>query len=303
MRIPGGQGMLVLVSAAIVIAGTLAGCTTTAVAGSATYAGTTSVASAPNDFNLLAEVRGKLPESGVPDVGAIKLPPGKLLYANEMYDSSSKEPLAWLTTTKMSNADLATLWFALVKAFPTSGLWPIIADREPYADVFEPADFGGTVITKQLDAATVLRNSTTDDPPEWEFTTLAQPESGIVTLPDSQTLIGDQPAGLYLVPATRPSDVFNTLGWSAGGVTYEEAGAEYSAVLKSWEDRFGAYLIGMGQDTLRVFVSNPPSSYDQAKDLAREYGAFCWDTSGAVDDLSTIADYLQFTDEWWLWWD
>ena len=67
------------------------------------------------------------------------------------------------------------------------------------------------------------------------------------------------PAWIGLVHAARPADVVTALGWpgasSAGTVL--GAPARLSAVLRSWEDRFGAHLFRLGFDTVQLLVERP----------------------------------------------
>ncbi|SFP48607.1 protein of unknown function [Amycolatopsis arida] len=82
------------------------------------------------------------------------------------------------------------------------------------------------------------------------------------------------PHRLGLVRASRPADVPALLGWcppSAG----EEGPAGVSAVLRSWEDRFGAVLISLGPRAVELSVAAPPRTPDRALAVAAEHLAFC----------------------------
>ena len=110
------------------------------------------------------------------------------------------------------------------------------------------------------------------------------------------------PAGLLLVPVRRPADVPQALGWW-GPANYDLSGADQSAVLRSWEDRFGAALVGLSFDVMRLAVSDPPTDPAQCDLLAREHYAFCPDN---VDQgVGSLEDYTPVVseDEWWFWWD
>src|SRR5215469_6805319 len=63
-----------------------------------------------------------------------------------------------------------------------------------------------------------------------------------------------------LVAAVRPADVLLVIGW-AGLVNSGESLLELTAVLRSWEDRFGARVIDGGYADLRVFVERPRASW------------------------------------------
>jgi hypothetical protein len=49
------------------------------------------------------------------------------------------------------------------------------------------------------------------------------------------------------------------------------------AMLRSWEDRFGARLVRLGFDTLDVSVAAPPTTEEHALHVAAEHWVFCPD--------------------------
>jgi hypothetical protein len=79
---------------------------------------------------------------------------------------------------------------------------------------------------------------------------------------------------LGLVRAERPADVPALLGW-AGMLNTTDRLAAISAVLRSWEDRFGATLIGLGFDELTLSVAAPPTGTERAVKIAAEHRSFC----------------------------
>lgn len=77
---------------------------------------------------------------------------------------------------------------------------------------------------------------------------------------------------LALVPATRPADVPAAAGW---GGTRGADDAELGAVLRSWEDRFGARLVVMQPTTLWLSVAAPPRTEQECLGVAAEHVALC----------------------------
>ncbi|HEX4093397.1 MAG TPA: DUF4253 domain-containing protein [Trebonia sp.] len=63
------------------------------------------------------------------------------------------------------------------------------------------------------------------------------------------------------------------LGWD-GAVNSCESMA-IAAVLRSWEDRFGARLLEVGFAQIRLLVERPPHNHQAALALAAEQFAFC----------------------------
>ncbi|MFI8498164.1 DUF4253 domain-containing protein [Streptomyces sp. NPDC085524] len=109
---------------------------------------------------------------------------------------------------------------------------------------------------------------------------------------------------LALVPARRGADVPAALGWG-GPLNHESDTARISAVLRSWEDRFGARILALGFDRLDLHVAAPPRTTAEALPVAAEHFAFCpdnvWQGSGTVRDYAEEA--LTGNDHWSFWWD
>ncbi len=108
---------------------------------------------------------------------------------------------------------------------------------------------------------------------------------------------------LGLVRAARSADVPAALGWS-GAVNHSPDVAGLSAVLRSWEDRFGTRLVGMGFDELVLSVAAPPTTAARATGVAAEHRAFCPDgfrlQPGTLQD---VARELLSRCIWRFWWD
>lgn len=120
------------------------------------------------------------------------------------------------------------------------------------------------------------------------------------------------PAWIGLVHAARPADVVTALGWpgasSAGTVL--GAPARLSAVLRSWEDRFGAHLFRLGFDTVQLLVERPPSTEASALAVAAEHLAFAGPRSfrayapeQAITTVRDLAGHLRGAPVWRFWWD
>jgi hypothetical protein len=95
--------------------------------------------------------------------------------------------------------------------------------------------------------------------------------------PSDELLVA--PAGgsarIGLVSCRRPADAIGAMGWL--GAINVRSPAEVSAVLRSWEDRFGAVVVGLGFATVRLLVTRPPRTDDDALRVAAEVAALCPD--------------------------
>ena len=77
-----------------------------------------------------------------------------------------------------------------------------------------------------------------------------------------------QEARIGLVVA-RPADVLAVIGW--GGLDNRgDSLLPLTAVLRSWEDRFGARLIAVGDADAGLFVERPPRTLQAAQRIAAE---------------------------------
>jgi hypothetical protein len=78
------------------------------------------------------------------------------------------------------------------------------------------------------------------------------------------------------------------------------------AALRSWRDRFGVELVGLGDDSMNLRASRRPATKEEALALAREMNAWCPDL---LDQLytprtySTLAAALMANEWWYFWWD
>ncbi|MCP9955923.1 DUF4253 domain-containing protein [Actinomadura madurae] len=74
----------------------------------------------------------------------------------------------------------------------------------------------------------------------------------------------------------RGADALAAVGWQ-GALNHNEWTAPLAAVLRGWEDRFGARVIGLGFNTLELSVAAPPVTTRHAVHVAAEHWAFCPD--------------------------
>ncbi|MEU8952750.1 DUF4253 domain-containing protein [Streptomyces sp. NPDC048518] len=90
-----------------------------------------------------------------------------------------------------------------------------------------------------------------------------------------------------------------------GSVNYDNDTATFAAVVRDWEDRFGARVVGLGCSTLHLSVATPPTRTEEALAIAAEHFTFCPDNiwQGAHPDLSSYAEDLVDLNCWECWWD
>ncbi|MCE3553611.1 DUF4253 domain-containing protein [Pseudonocardia sp. RS11V-5] len=113
-------------------------------------------------------------------------------------------------------------------------------------------------------------------------------------------------SALAVVDASRPADVPAVVDWS-GAANYDQDVAEISAVLRSWEERFGAVLVELDAATLILSVAAPPMTRQECETVAAEHFAFCPDQQdpqdGRIFTLRSYADLIRGARQWRFWWD
>jgi hypothetical protein len=249
------------------------------------------------------------------------LPPGRLVTPED-----GGPPPYWLSDAPVEPA----LWARLRSRHHETGLWPLVLsglsseENRPWVDgeVF-PAD---TSSPDGHDAAELLARWWEANTETGEDDMLSATERAEVTAPFGRRWPGlaapGEPAGppdhfadqyaeflldgqarLGLVPANRGADTLAVTGWSGPANHVGDTG-KISAVVRSWEERFGARVVGVGFATLHLSVAAPPTTPEQALRVAAEHFAFCpdnvWQGSGT---LTAYAEGIVDMNCWPFWWD
>jgi len=254
-------------------------------------------------------------ETSISAFPADLLPAGRLITPE-----SGDEPLFWLATDP-GHADICA---KLRAEHPRSGLWPLVLHGGYRREFMRPWLDGSVYPTAMYspgsrDLESLLRRMweshagfPDDDQPD--DVPSSPPWPGLAAPGDAQgspdhfadryarTLLDDS-ARLGLVVARRSADALTAIGWF-GPNNYHET-ASISAVVRSWEDRFGARVVGLGLDSLELSVSAPPESSEQALLLAAEHLAICPDNlwNGTESLPSYAKEELLGEHSWKFWWD
>ncbi|WP_336319570.1 DUF4253 domain-containing protein [Streptomyces lavendofoliae] len=203
-------------------------------------------------------------------------------------------------------------WARLLPARDATGMQPVLLAETRFlhpGQVADPDDHDAA--TTLADLWRLVQEEDDETPPEpWPGLAPAAPggtdpdgaaaRTAAELAGDDDWLKGTRGA---LVPARRSADIPAVLGW--GGAAGHADAVRISAVLRSWEDRFGIRVVGLGPDVLTVSVAAPPRTPDDALAVAAEHAAFSPDT--VWDDYETLRAYA--TEEvldrrdWTFWWD
>ncbi|MFP3985992.1 DUF4253 domain-containing protein [Streptomyces sp. E11-3] len=257
----------------------------------------------------------------------IALPPGRMITSDE--GDGDVQPL-WLSEAPAA----IELWPRLRAEHATSGLWPLLLDALDRHDAdFRP--WGCGELWPERMSSPADHNPDTLFARWWQDYTatdddqLTADERLAVTAPFGQTWPGPAPtpapstdpdeiaeqyagafltqnphARLGLVAASRGADALATVGWM-GPANYDNDTATFAAVVRDWEDRFGARVVGIGFSTLHLSVAAPPARIEDALAVAAEHFAFCPDNiwQGTHADLASYAEDLMGLNCWEFWWD
>ncbi len=255
------------------------------------------------------------------------LPPGRMITPDE---GTGVEPRLWLSEGPAP----AGLWARVLGA--RAGLWPLLlipvdgdGDCRPWATgelypqgMSAPGDHDPYALLARWWQRHTAPDK--DDDPSSRAARLA------VTAPFGETWPGPAPARadvagadrtavewsdflaslhpearLGLVAAECGADTLAALGWQ-GPVNHEGDTATCAAVVRSWEERFGARVVAIGFDTLHLSVAAPPTSHAEALAVAAEHFAFCPDNieqGAGPPSLNAYAERLVDTEYWTFWWD
>lgn len=254
-----------------------------------------------------SRTRGTLPPASGGSVAGVSLPDG-VLYAPQPEGGSRGEgPVTWASANPVPK--VAELWSTLAAAFPDSGLWPFVID-----DSYGFRGFDDYLMDlprgRHTEVLTILRRGWSDQagyddeldeevlgPFGTAFPGLADPTPG-----DPATsldhVVAPLTGHLGLVAVNRPADVLDAVGWM-GAVNNDGDPLNMTTVLRSWELRFDAYVVGMGTDTLNLAVGRPPRDLMSATAIAAEHYAFCPDNiDQGVGSIHEYAESLVDADLW-----
>ncbi|MBX6767230.1 MAG: DUF4253 domain-containing protein [Actinomadura rubrobrunea] len=233
------------------------------------------------------------------------LPAGRLITPAE-----SDGPALWVSDEQLSDADMH--WARLYDIRRETGLYPLLLDglsSEPTrpwhdAELWPKA----TADIDAVDATDVLAK-------RWRE--LMDNDEEVLSLAPAGTTDADADAVarhmaeglgevnswfLGLVPADRGADALTVAGWN-GPCNYINT-EEVSAVVRSWENRFGARVVAVGFDVLHLSVATPPTTIEHAGQVAAEHFAFCPDNIWqGIGDIDEYAFYLVGAERWRFWWD
>jgi len=273
---------------------------------------------------------------GLPPAGQCRLEDvdvglGRLAPTSRFRPEPEAPPGLWVTDGPV--ADPVPAWRRLVGLHPETGLWPLLLmslaadydDRPWHSGELDPVPLARV---DALEPAAVLAEGWADSlvpigenpyvehlyPYGAAFPGLVAPQrsEGPAASVAVDALHPWAPWRLGLASCRRPADAVALIGWN--GAINSRSPEQVSAVLRSWEDRFGMVLLGLGFAVLKLLVPHPPSGVSEALPLAAELAALCPDVlseDGPLDGfgyasagtITGLARAMVDRPVWTLWWD
>lgn len=224
-------------------------------------------------------------------LSALGLTGGELLLPEEQDpDDPEGSPVAWVTTGE----DLRPVYQRLMAAFPRTGLWPIAARGHALLDRIGTNARLAHRCESAGDALAVLKRYGGDN-----ISALAP---GVEQIPAMDLRLWQPMRSLMVVPVARPADVPAQLRW-LGACNRFMTGDEISAVLRSWEDRYGAILVEIGGTTIGLIAAAVPEDPDDFEALLVEHYIFDYDVVDQIIMSEARHRELIKAGEWNFWWD
>jgi Domain of unknown function (DUF4253) len=266
-----------------------------------------------------------LPDEGELRLGTVRLPAGRVIRPKD----GRGEPVAWRTTAPVPEP--GPVWSALMALHDQTGLVPILEPVSGLGEDLRAACRDTAVVADvdRADAAAMLEHRWSDSfPGPWHtgpcwdeerrrldemaapFTSRYPGLAPAVTsalAPDvlDEVLRSFPLSRIAMVPAERPADVLAVLGWCPGDwdcAFPADTSVGLAAVLRSWEERFGARLFALTSDQAYLLVERPPRSLEAALPVAAEHWVLCDEPAGR-QPVRTTAEGIIDAPGWYFWWD
>ena len=99
---------------------------------------------------------------------------------------------------------------------------------------------------------------------------------------------------LVKVPSTKPYEILAYFGMGSEGI----------ATVKYWYEKYGVVPAAITYDEIEFYVERPVQTLEEAKKLAVEHYAFCYDiVDQCYGTFEKLVDGLYKNIQWYFWWD
>lgn len=204
--------------------------------------------------------------------------------------------------------DALDLWEQLKDLSAETGHWPVLL-AAPLGRVREDLELDPRPVEEVLRAADAVG----PDPEQWirqdyddAEQMLAEVDSWHGARPEAVKPVvdlelpveGDDALHLVLVPAARGSEAAAHLRFGSQGWPLPE---HHVAILRVWEQAYGAQVVALGGDELALRIARPPQSDDAALVLAEAQALYTGSACG-FDTLEELAAHRRVDEVWQFLW-
>ncbi|MEV4218010.1 DUF4253 domain-containing protein [Nonomuraea sp. NPDC049725] len=272
-----------------------------------------------NDHQLPPELCPLFADGGRGRALGIAVPEGGMVWPDPGYTGQgpAARPAFWMSDEPVSGAD----WRRFHAEHPRSGLWPVLLDEsaqpwsvgqvvpdEPVQIDHFTADGFMAEVWQEWVSQMPAQDALDELDPYGAICPGLAPPGTPVAHPDEVAawyagVLAERGMPLGLVAAPRGADALAVMGWQ-GALHHNEWMVPLAAVVRSWEERFGARVVGVGFNTLELSVAAPPVEPEHAMRVAAEHWTFCPDNVvQGPGDLRGYAQQIIGEHAWSFWWD
>jgi hypothetical protein len=205
-------------------------------------------------------------------------------------------------------------WRRLRAAHAQTGLWPFLVgpdlrdeDRQAISELWYDAatEHDPTAVTRglALDVEAFLSQQTAELEISDPATLTVDPAALAAADQEPQFSFSSRDTVIGLIPARHGWEVPGLLSWQ-GAVNYDLDGAHHVAVLRHWQQRYGAELVTLTRDYIELLVARPPRDPATTVQVAVELLGYCPDLDvQGTGMVAVLANELVPHRRWSLWWD
>jgi len=78
----------------------------------------------------------------------------------------------------------------------------------------------------------------------------------------------------------------------------------HCAIWRYWQEKYGAQIVGVSNDVIEAYITNPPQTKEAAMELAWEQYLYCTDiVDQGVETVSKLGASIINHNVWFFWWD
>jgi hypothetical protein len=213
---------------------------------------------------------------------------------------------------------LLPLWRRLRAEHDRTGLWPLILGPDLDQDLTETfgrdpdreiarglaMDVAARLADLRAEYLADLAQEVFDDEDDEEIEMPPRGDAaGLGPHGAEEFVLAERDGWLGVLPAAAGHLVPGLLTWD-GGANYAIEPADHVALLRQWNERFGAELVCLSRDVLELQVPRPPTDPAVALAVAEDQYWYCVDiVEQGVETLDALAEIQVRAGRWFFWWD